>query len=282
MQRTFILAVLAVLLFGGQVLAGIDAGKLIVRSKQQAEVASHVVVGHLRVFHPVAPSSGSEAPDGMSRYAAEFVVEETEKGTGIGPGTVIYPRFWSNKTLEQLETERLVPDCGDRKVDPLPGDLARIYVRLDQNDEFVADHPQGFYAVARGGGDGGDIGAGLIDQRLRTAGVLALGLLSGVTIGVLLGRRKRAEGRIVSPSARTTMGSSACDEPPAPVFIIHIPRRYWHHPDCPARMKGNLVHFINKLMYFDLTNHEEGQQGNHRQQRPQSPSQPDCFDSNHD
>ncbi len=135
-ERGAATAVATILLMSGVAWAGFDTGVLITKSPQFEQAVSHVLVGRLNAFHEIKAAPG--------RYVAEIAVSIVEKGAGVRSGDRIYVRFTSPKSLAQIRTERLVSDCGDRKIDPLPGEWMRIYTRLNEDFEYVADHPSSF------------------------------------------------------------------------------------------------------------------------------------------
>lgn len=129
--------------------AGFDAGVLIQKSPQLEQTVSHILVGRLVAYHQAKSAPG--------RYVAEVEVSGVEKGEGISPGARIYVHFSSPRTLAQIKTERVVPDCGDRKIDPLPGEWLRVYTQLNGDYEYVADHPDCFFYTGRKPPDGASI-----------------------------------------------------------------------------------------------------------------------------
>jgi hypothetical protein len=184
-----------VLLTGVAARAGIETGRLIDRSDQQEKAVTHIVVGRLRAFHELRGQARPGRPHPLARYVAGVGVEAVEKGSGIAPGSVIYPRFWSGRTREQLETVRIVPDCGDYKLDPLPGERRRLYLVLDEGYEYVADHPQGFFAIGEGGVDA-DASRGLAAAvPRRSVAWLGGGSLAGLVAGATILRSGRPKRR---------------------------------------------------------------------------------------
>ena len=146
-RSTLIASTLSVLLLGLQARAGIDAGKTITTSDTLSGTASHVVLGRLEAFHAIA-SEETKGPPGMSRYVAEITVAKVEKGRGVEPEGRVFVRFWSPWTKDELDHQRgLIPSCGDRKIAPIPGEWLRIYFSMNENYEYVADHPDCFFRL---------------------------------------------------------------------------------------------------------------------------------------
>ncbi|MHC5539514.1 hypothetical protein ACYOEI_14950 [Singulisphaera rosea] len=124
-----------------QARAGFDAGILIQSSPKLEASSSHIVVGRLSAFHEWSGKANA--------YLAEIEVSRVEKGEGIPPGSRIFVRFSSPRSLEKIKSERIVPSCGDRKIDPLPGEWLRAYMKRGENFQFVADYPECFFEVGR-------------------------------------------------------------------------------------------------------------------------------------
>lgn len=161
--------------------AGLNVGELIVRSEQQEAAASHIVVGRLREYREESPG----------RFVAVIQAAGVEKGSGIGRGDILFVRFRSHRTLEYLRTDRILSDCGDRKIDPLPGEYARVYLLLDAERGYVADHPEGFFMILKS--DAIVHPASMAkDVAYPTAVTLSLGSLLGVLTYRRRGLRKPA------------------------------------------------------------------------------------------
>lgn len=136
-----ILAISLSLSWIGNTQASFETGKLIEKSPRLEQIVSHILVGKLIGYHQIK--------DTPHRFVAEVEISDTDKGKGVQAGDILYIRFTSPSTLEQLQTERMVWDCGDQKLDPLPGEWARVYTRLDENFEYLADHPSCFFSLGR-------------------------------------------------------------------------------------------------------------------------------------
>ncbi len=135
-------SICAILLFAITLQARADDAVLIKKSPDLEKSVSHIVVGQLKAYHELKGD-----PD---RFVAEVKVAEVEKGEGIAPGSRVFVRFGSTRTKEQLETERLgQAGCGASKVEPFPGEQLRVYMVLNDDFEYVADHPQCFFALSR-------------------------------------------------------------------------------------------------------------------------------------
>ena len=185
MRHPALLVVVAIgAAFGTGARGGFEPTKLIVKSDRLEASSTHVVVGELRAFHEL---EGGLPAGPMRRYVAEVAVEEVEKGAGLRPGELLYVRFHSPRTPEQLVTERAIPGCGgDAKVDPIPGERLRAYLRLDDAFDYVADHPDCFFAAGRASPRSAPRLA-FNDPALRPW------LISGLALpfGILIGRRSR-------------------------------------------------------------------------------------------
>ena len=128
---------LALLTFCVRTTAGFDAGSLIERSPELEKAVSHVVVGRFKDLHEMA--------SGSHRFAAEIEVSSVEKGDGVAPGSRIFVHFQSARNKHQMLTERLGSSCGNYKIDPIPGEFLRLYMKLNEDYDFVADYPDCFF-----------------------------------------------------------------------------------------------------------------------------------------
>lgn len=182
-ERGAATAVATILLMSGVAWAGFDTGVLITKSPQFEQAVSHVLVGRLNAFHEIKAAPG--------RYVAEIAVSIVEKGAGVRSGDRIYVRFTSPKSLAQIRTERLVSDCGDRKIDPLPGEWMRIYTRLNEDFEYVADHPSCFFSIGRK--DPAEASKSVTDLiDLRAALTITFALVIGFVAGFFVRARGKA------------------------------------------------------------------------------------------
>ena len=196
-NRSASAAIAIILLTSSVARAGFDAGVLITKSPQLEKEVSHVLAGRLKAVHEIKAIPG--------RDVAELAVTVVEKGTGVVPGDLIYVRFTSPRTLAQIEAERIIPDCGDRKIDPLPGEWARVYTSLNDGFEYVADYPSCFYFIGRK--EPAEIAKGVADSVTPfTASAIAIAFLAGIVAGFSLRSRRSAirSGTLLGDSTNQT------------------------------------------------------------------------------
>jgi hypothetical protein len=228
----------SILILGGfllPVLSGMDsrAGfdwNLITKSAQEEKNATHIFVGRLIAFHEIKTGEQGRRGRTLPQFVAEVAVYELEKGEGIASRSRIYVRFSSPKTKEQLETERVTSGCGDEKIDPIPGEDLRLYVRLNENYEYVADYPRCFFSIGRWKAEERR-GPLIASSYFGVGAPLLLGALLGFYGGLTLraGRagafrpRKRNESQTVHPE-----GIQSSDQPVGSCTSGPFPRkRFW-------------------------------------------------------
>jgi hypothetical protein len=173
--------------------AGFEANTYRYESRAQAELSTHILVGTIRAFHRIKPERqpGTDlARRSMDRFIAELDVARVEKGRGIQAGDVVYVRFHAPKTIDEVEHPFQGSDCGlvDSQITPGLANEARIYVKLDDSFEYVADYPRCFFRIrpADVGAPESDVLRFIRARPLATATGLGA---SGLAIGFVAGRR---------------------------------------------------------------------------------------------
>jgi hypothetical protein len=195
--------------------AGFD-WNLITKSDREEKTATHIVVGRLMGFHEIKVEAYQGLRPPLARFVAAIAVANVEKGEGIVPGSWIYIHFSSPRTQEQLESERISSGCGDERLDPRPGEDLRVYFRLNENYEYVADYPRCFFYIGRSEPKQG-LGTLLASSRNLVVGMMvAFSAVVGFAAGAVLRSTRRGPLGPVRPQASDAAsehGSRSADQP---------------------------------------------------------------------